>query len=107
MPTALLMANLQAAVKATASQGAAPATVCQRVKGISPAESSSLSSTAYSTEGADIHTAMPATIRRSWLILQSRHLGARELQERIMEELRAFTGGDFGDDVTLVVVAAE
>jgi sigma-B regulation protein RsbU (phosphoserine phosphatase) len=34
MPAALLMANLQAAVKATASASAAPATVCERVKEI-------------------------------------------------------------------------
>ncbi|HLJ73436.1 MAG TPA: PP2C family protein-serine/threonine phosphatase, partial [Thermoanaerobaculia bacterium] len=40
------------------------------------------------------------------LILAHPHLHARELQERIMSELRDFAGGDFGDDVTLVVVTA-
>ena len=40
------------------------------------------------------------------LILAHRHLGARELQERIMADLRDFTGGDFSDDVTLVVIVA-
>jgi sigma-B regulation protein RsbU (phosphoserine phosphatase) len=41
------------------------------------------------------------------LILRSRHLGARELQERILDELRQFSTGDFHDDVTLVVIAAQ
>ena len=40
------------------------------------------------------------------LLLAHRHLGARELQERIVDAIRDFTGGDFNDDVTLVVIAA-
>jgi len=40
-------------------------------------------------------------------IIRHRHLGARELQERILDELRQFSAGDFHDDVTMVVIAAQ
>ena len=41
------------------------------------------------------------------LILRHRHLGARELQEKILEELGQFSTSEFNDDVTLVVIAAQ
>jgi len=175
MPAALLMANLQAAVKATASATTEPAVVCERVKqivggnlvggkfisffyGVVDAASRTF---AYSNAGhnppivvrsdssvdrlvrggpamcrlfrdvrqeQDVMPIAPgdrivlftdgATEARRGeedfgddrliqLLIAHRHLGARELQERIMAELRDFSGGDFGDDVTLVVVAAQ
>ncbi len=175
MPAALLMANLQAAVKATASQQTAPAVVCERVKSIvggnlaggkfitffygvldaaartftysnaghnppilvradksaerlargGPAmcrlfkdvpheqESVALGSgdrIVLFTDGASEARQGEEEFGDDRLIelaLSSRHLGARELQERILDTLRTFTGGDFGDDVTLVVVAAD
>ncbi len=174
MPAALLMANLQAAVKATASASTEPAMVCERIKqivggnlqggkfisffyGVLDAASHAFK---YSNAGhnppilvrgngeverldrggpaicrlfRDIPQEQGSTplapgdrivlftdgateARRGeedfgddrliQLILAHPHLHAQELQERIMRELRDFTGGDFGDDVTLVVIAA-
>lgn len=173
MPAALLMANLQAAVKATAAASVAPAVVCERVKeivggnlvggkfisffyGLVDAASRTF---AYSNAGhnppilvrADasverlarggpamcrlfkdvpqeqdvaplgagdrivLFTDGASEARRGEeefgddrlieLVLAHRHLGARELQDRISDALRDFTGGDFSDDVTLVVIA--
>lgn len=174
MSAALLMANLQAAVKATASASAEPATVCERVKeivggnlqggkfisffyGLLDAQSRTFN---YSNAGHNppilvrangdverldrggpamcrlfrdipqeqgttpiapgdrivLFTDGATEARRGeedfgddrliQLILAHPHLHAHELQERIMSELRDFAGGDFGDDVTLVVVVA-
>jgi sigma-B regulation protein RsbU (phosphoserine phosphatase) len=41
------------------------------------------------------------------VLLQNRHLSARELQERILAEVAKFSGGRFEDDATLVVVAVK
>jgi len=173
MPAALLMANLQAAVKATAAAAVAPAVVCERVKeivggnltggkfisffyGVLDSQGRTFT---YSNAGhnppilvrADssverlarggpamcrlfkdvpheqdiariaagdrivLFTDGVSEARRGEeefgddrlieLLIGHRHLGARELQTRIIEELRQFTNGDFGDDVTLVVIA--
>jgi serine phosphatase RsbU (regulator of sigma subunit) len=40
------------------------------------------------------------------VVRSNRELGAAELQEKIVEAITAFTSGSFGDDVTLVVIAA-
>jgi phosphoserine phosphatase RsbU/P len=173
MPAALLMANLQAAVKATAAAVVEPAIVCERVKEIVGGNlvggkfisffygvvDSAARTFAYSNAGhnppilvrADssverlsrggpamcrlfkdvpqeqdlttlgagdrivLFTDGVSEARRGEeefgddrlieLIIAHRHLGARELQERIAASLRDFTGGDFSDDVTLVVIA--
>ncbi len=174
MPAALLMANLQAAVKATASATVQPAVVCERLKEIVGGNLAGgkfisffygvLDATArtftYSNAGHNppilvraageverlsrggpamcrlfkdvpheqdvvtlasgdrvvLFTDGASEARRGEeefgddrlieLLIAHRHLGARELQERIIEHLRDFTAGDFGDDVTLVVIAA-
>ena len=41
------------------------------------------------------------------VLLENRHLSARELQERILAEVAKFSGGRFEDDATLVVVAVK
>ena len=175
MPAALLMANLQAAVKATASAAVAPAVVCERVKeivggnlsggkfisffyGVLDANTKTFT---YSNAGhnppilihanADVerldrggpamsrlfkdipHQQDSAALapgdrvvlftdgvsearrgeeefgddRLIELLIRHRHLGARELQEKILEELRHFSAGEFHDDVTMVVIAAQ
>jgi sigma-B regulation protein RsbU (phosphoserine phosphatase) len=38
------------------------------------------------------------------VLLENRHLSARELQEKILAEVAKFSGGHFEDDATLVVV---
>ncbi|HKS23004.1 MAG TPA: SpoIIE family protein phosphatase [Thermoanaerobaculia bacterium] len=40
------------------------------------------------------------------VVRSHRELGAAELQEKIVEAITSFTSGSFGDDVTLVVIAA-
>jgi serine phosphatase RsbU (regulator of sigma subunit) len=40
------------------------------------------------------------------VVRSHRELGAAELQEKIVEAITNFTSGSFGDDVTLVVIAA-
>ncbi|HEY8182475.1 MAG TPA: SpoIIE family protein phosphatase, partial [Thermoanaerobaculia bacterium] len=161
MPAALLMANLQAAVKATASAAVAPAIVCERVKEIvggnlsggkfisffygvldasartftysnaghnppilvradgtverlargGPAMSRLFKDTPHEQDAAVLgagdrivlFTDGVSEARRGEeefgddriieLILRCRHLGARELQEKILEELRQFSTG--------------
>ena len=175
MSAALLMANLQAAVKATASASVEPAIVCERVKEIvggnlrggkfisffygvldakkrtftysnaghnppilvradtgverlsrgGPAMSRLFKDTPHeqdiATLGAGdrlvLFTDGVSEARRGEeefgddrlieFIIRHRHLGARELQERILDELRQFSAGDFHDDVTMVVIAAQ
>lgn len=175
MPAALLMANLQAAVKATASATVAPAVVCERVKEIvggnlsggkfisffygvldattrtftfsnaghnppilaradgaverlargGPAMSRLFKDTPHEQDAAVLGAGDRIVLftdgvsesrrgeeefgddRLIELILRCRHLGARELQEKILEELRQFSTGEFTDDVTLVVIAAQ
>lgn len=41
------------------------------------------------------------------VVRSHRELGAAELQEKIVEAITSFTSGSFGDDVTLVVIAAK
>ena len=41
------------------------------------------------------------------VVRSHRELGAAELQEKIVEAITNFTSGSFGDDVTLVVIAAK
>jgi sigma-B regulation protein RsbU (phosphoserine phosphatase) len=41
------------------------------------------------------------------LLMNNRSLGAAELQKRVMEAVTAFSGSDFQDDVTMVVVGVE
>jgi hypothetical protein len=174
MPAALLMANLQAAVKATASATVAPAVVCERVKEIvggnlsggkfisffygvldaktrtftysnaghnppilvradgtverlargGPAMSRLFKDTPHEQDSAVLGAGDRVVLftdgisearrgeeefgddRLIELILRSRHLGARELQDRILDALREFSTGDFHDDVTLVVIAS-
>jgi sigma-B regulation protein RsbU (phosphoserine phosphatase) len=43
--------------------------------------------------------------RLAAVLLENRHLNAGELQERILAEVAKFSGGQFEDDATLVVVA--
>jgi sigma-B regulation protein RsbU (phosphoserine phosphatase) len=43
--------------------------------------------------------------RLATVLLENRHLSAGELQERILAEVAKFSGGQFEDDATLVVVA--
>jgi serine phosphatase RsbU (regulator of sigma subunit) len=173
MPAALLMANLQAAVKATAAAAVAPAVVCERVKEIVGGNltggkfisffygllDSSARTFTYSNAGHNppilvrtnsaverlarggpamgrlfknvphqqdvarldpgdrvvLFTDGVSEARRGEeefgddrlieLLIAHLHLGARELQARIIEELRQFTNGEFSDDVTLVVIA--
>ena len=173
MPAALLMANLQAAVKATAAAAVAPAVVCERVKQIVGGNltggkfisffygvlDSAARTFTYSNAGHNppilvrvdsnverlarggpamgrlfkdvpheqdvaqldsgdrivLFTDGVSEARRGEdefgddrlieLLIAHRHLGARELQARIIDELRQFTNGDFNDDVTLVVIA--
>jgi sigma-B regulation protein RsbU (phosphoserine phosphatase) len=38
------------------------------------------------------------------LLINNRSLGTAELQKRVMEAVTAFSGGDFQDDVTMVVI---
>jgi sigma-B regulation protein RsbU (phosphoserine phosphatase) len=45
--------------------------------------------------------------RLAAVLLENRHLSARELQERILAEVDKFSGGRFEDDATLVVVAVK
>jgi hypothetical protein len=174
MPAALLMANLQAAVKATAAASVEPAVVCERVKEIVGGNlvggkfisffygvvDAAARTFAYSNAGHNppILVRADMTVERLarggpamcrlfkdvpqeqdvarlgpgdrivlftdgvsearqgeedfgddrliQLLLAHRHLGARELQDRIVDAIRDFTGGDFNDDVTLVVIAA-
>ncbi len=40
------------------------------------------------------------------LLEGNRHLGAQDLQKRVMEELVDFSGGEFQDDATLIVMSA-
>ena len=175
MPAALLMANLQAAVKASASYDAAPADVCERVKTIvggnlaggkfisffygvldavartftysnaghnppilvrasgevnrltrggpaicrlfrdAPHEQET--TTLASGDRIVLFTDGASEARRGEdefgedrliaLVVEARHLSAMDLQERIIDELRVFTSGNFGDDVTLVAIAAD
>jgi serine phosphatase RsbU (regulator of sigma subunit) len=175
MPAALLMANLQAAVKATAAASVTPAAVCERVKEIVGGNLSGGKFISFFYGVLDARTQTftysnaghnpPILIRSSGdverlsrggpamsrlfkdvrheqdqaviasgdrivlftdgvsearrgeeefgddrlieLLLRSRQLGAHELQERILHALREFTAGDFNDDVTLVVIAAQ
>jgi hypothetical protein len=175
MPAALLMANLQAAVKATAGPEVAPSRLCENVKrvvgdnlaggkfisffyGVVDRATRTLT---YTNAGHnppilvhangdidrlahggpafcrlfrdDPHEQATATLapgdrlvlftdgasearrgeeefgedRLAAFIAANRALGAAELQEKMVEELTAFTSGNFSDDVTLVVVAAE
>ena len=175
MPAALLMANLQAAVKATAGPEVAPSRLCENVKrvvgdnltggkfisffyGVLDRATRTLT---YTNAGHnppilvraggeverlahggpafcrlfrdDPHQQAAATLgagdrlvlftdgasearrgeeefgeeRLAAFIVAHRGLGAADLQEKIVEELTAFTSGNFSDDVTLVVVAAE
>jgi sigma-B regulation protein RsbU (phosphoserine phosphatase) len=41
------------------------------------------------------------------LAVESRHSNARDLQRRLVSAARAFGGGAFADDATLIVMAAE
>jgi phosphoserine phosphatase RsbU/P len=175
MPAALLMANLQAAVKATAGPDVAPSRLCENVKrvvgdnltggkfisffyGVLDRATRTLT---YTNAGHnppilvrangeierlmhggpafcrlfrdDPHEQATATLapgdrlvlftdgasearrgdeefgeeRLAAFIAAHRAAGAAALQERIVEELTAFTSGNFSDDVTLVVVAAD
>lgn len=175
MPAALLMANLQAAVKATAGPEVAPSRLCENVKrvvgdnltggkfisffyGVVDRATRTLT---YTNAGHnpsilarangeverlahggpafcrlfrdDPHEQAAVTLasgdrlvlftdgasearrgeeefgeeRLAAFIAAHRALGAVDLQEKIVEELTAFTSGNFSDDVTLVVVAAE
>jgi sigma-B regulation protein RsbU (phosphoserine phosphatase) len=45
--------------------------------------------------------------RLAAVLLENRHLSARELQEKILAEVNEFSGGRFEDDATLVVVAVK
>jgi sigma-B regulation protein RsbU (phosphoserine phosphatase) len=175
MPAALLMSNLQAALKAMASEAVPPEQICAKVNriihgNVSPGRfitafygllDGSCNRLLYTNAG---HNA-PILVRRdgSWLrlseggaplglfpngsyvggevqlaagdrlvlftdgvtevssaageefgedrllriLLDNRHLSARELQERIMAEVAIFSGGQFEDDATLVVVAVK
>ena len=175
MPAALLMANLQAAVKATAGPDVAPSQLCEKVKrvvgdnlaggkfisffyGVLDAGARTFTYTnaghnppILARAGGEVERLMhggPAfcrlmrddpheqetvTIapgdrlvlftdgasearrgdedfgedRLAAFVAANRDLGAEELQTRVVEELTAFTSGNFSDDVTLVVVAAE
>jgi len=175
MPAALLMANLQAAVKATAGPDVAPSQLCEKVKrvvgdnlaggkfisffyGVLDAGARTFTYTnaghnppILARAGGEVERLMhggPAfcrlmrddpheqetvTIapgdrlvlftdgasearrgdedfgedRLAAFVAANRDLGAEELQTRMVEELTAFTSGNFSDDVTLVVVAAE
>jgi sigma-B regulation protein RsbU (phosphoserine phosphatase) len=175
MPAALLMANLQAAVKATAGPDVAPNRLCENVKrvvgdnlaggkfisffyGVVDRATRTLT---YTNAGHnpsilvrasgeverlahggpafcrlfrdDPHEQATVTLgsgdrlvlftdgasearrgeeefgeeRLAAFIAAHRTLGAAALQETIVEELTAFTSGNFSDDVTLVVVAAD
>ena len=174
MPAALLMANLQAAVKATASTSIAPAEICRKVmkvvadnlvggKFISffygvldgrsgrfaytnaghnpPIVVSAAGGVRRLTEGGPVFARLfrdddyaDAEItlhagdrlvlftdgvsearrgeeefgedRLTDVIVAARHATAEELQAAIDEALTSFTAGNFGDDVTMVIVAA-
>ena len=45
--------------------------------------------------------------RLAAVLLENRHLSARELQKKILAEVDKFSGGRFEDDATLVVVAVK
>jgi serine phosphatase RsbU (regulator of sigma subunit) len=175
MPAALLMANLQAAVKATAGPDVAPSQLCDKVKRVVGSNlaggkfisffygvlDSAARTFTYSNAGHnppilvraggaierlarggptfcrlfrdDPHEQESVALaagdrlvlftdgasearhgeeefgeeRLAELIAANRALSAADLQERIVEELTTFTSGNFSDDVTLVVVAAE
>lgn len=175
MPAALLMANLQAAVKATAGPDVAPAALCEKVKrvvgdnlaggkfisffyGLVDAGARTIT---YANAGHnppilartggeierlarggpafcrlfrdDPHEQETVALapgdrlvlftdgasearrgedefgeeRLASFIAANRALDAAALQSRVVEELTAFTSGNFSDDVTLVVVAVE
>jgi serine phosphatase RsbU (regulator of sigma subunit) len=174
MPAALLMANLQAAVKATAGPDVSPSLLIGKVKrvvvdnlggkfisffyGILDAASRTFT---YSNAGHnppfvvradgsverltaggpvfgrlflnDPHQEGTVTLRPgdrvvlftdgasearrgddefgeerlASVIAANRHLGAAALQEKIADELSAYSGGNLADDVTLVVISAE
>jgi phosphoserine phosphatase RsbU/P len=174
MPAALLMASLQAAVKATASSDAAPRRLCEKVRHVVAGNltggtfitffyalldtrertltycnaghnppllvratgeverldtGGSVLGRLFRGETYDQATVLldpgdrvvlftdgVSEARRAGedfgderiidLVRSHRELGAAELQEKIVEAITAFTSGAFGDDVTLVVIAA-
>lgn len=174
MPAALLMANLQAAVKATAGAEVSPSQLCDKVKrvvvdnlgskfisffyGVLDASTRSFTF-ANAGHNPPIVARANGTIERlaaggpvfgrlflgdphqegrisiapgdrivlftdgasearrgddelgeerlAELIASNRQLGAAALQEKIADEISAFSGGNLADDVTLVVIAAE
>jgi serine phosphatase RsbU (regulator of sigma subunit) len=174
MPAALLMANLQAAVKATAGPDVAPSRLCENVKRVvgdnlaggkfisffygvidSAARTLTYTNAGHNppilarADGAverlmrggpafcrlfrdDRHEEATIALaagdrlvlftdgasearrgedefgedRLAAFIAAHRASSAAALQEMVVEELTAFTAGDFSDDVTLVVVAA-
>ena len=175
MPAALLMANLQAAVKATASFEATPAAVCDRVKNIvsgnlaggkfislvygvldsasrtftycnaghnppivvrsngeverlmrgGPAVCRLFRNAIHEDESIELRSGDRVVLftdgvsearrgeeefgeeRLIELLVASRAASADDLQTKLLTRLREFTAGDFSDDVTLVVIAAD
>jgi sigma-B regulation protein RsbU (phosphoserine phosphatase) len=175
MPAALLMANLQAAVKATASFDAGPAAVLERVKGIvsgnlaggkfislvygvldtsartftycnaghnppivirasgeverlmrgGPAVCRLFRDAAHEQETIGVQSGDRVVLftdgvtearrgeeeygeeRLIALLLAARTSSAAEIESKLLAQLREFTAGEFSDDVTLVIIAAE
>jgi sigma-B regulation protein RsbU (phosphoserine phosphatase) len=174
MPAALLMASLQAAVKATASADTPPARLCEKVRRVVASNltggtfitffyallDSNARTLTYCNAGhnppllvratgeverldaggsvlgrlfrAESYCEATTTLapgdrvvlftdgvsearrgdedfgdeRLIDVVRAHRQLGAAELQEKIVEAITSFTSGSFGDDVTLVVIAA-
>ncbi len=59
------------------------------------------------TEAANAAGEMFGEERLRDAVASSAHLGATELQDRLLAEVRAFCGDEFDDDATILVLGVE